>query len=81
LSDPIDESHFTIRCEIDNQKDIIDGYLQDDGTVNLTCRAGDSTRPFDFTNSRAFSIPLSDVTTPNQPPKTGDLIDENPRRR
>lgn len=85
--DSADESHFTIRYEINNKNDIIDGYLQDDGSVTLACRAGDSTRPFNVINNSAFNIPLSEDTTSREHPKIipprlapGDLIDDKPRQ-
>lgn len=84
--DPNDQSHFTIRYEIDNQKDIIDGYLQDDGSVKLTCRAGDSTRPINF-SAEGVVLPQKAATSPVHlqiiPPRLapGDLIDDTPRRR
>ncbi len=92
-SDPIDQSHFTIAYEIDRNKDIIDGYLQDDGSVTLTCRAGPSTRPIDWSGPIQFGgsmqggatgpIPPAFNSSPQATPRLGwgDLIDENPRRR
>ena len=90
--DPIDQSHFTIAYEIDRNKDIIDGYLQDDGSVTLTCRAGPSTRPIDFSGPVQFGGFIQGGTTTPLPPAFntpqtsprlgwGDLIDESPRRR
>ncbi len=36
--DPVDESHFTINCELDGQTAIIDGWLMPDDTVKLERR-------------------------------------------
>jgi hypothetical protein len=38
--DPADDSHFTIRYELNGKSDIIDGWLMSDETVNLQVRGG-----------------------------------------
>ena len=80
--DPADESHFTIAYEIGNKKDIIDCYLQDDGTVTFACRCGPSTRPIHL-GAPVFMPPTRTLRAEPRVigPFTGDLIDEKPRRR
>jgi hypothetical protein len=88
-ADPNDESHFTIAYKVNDLPDVIDGYLQDDGSVKIAFRGGASI------HSRA--IPLgtiqsgSSVNIPENTPipfdpfsqrrSSMDLIDDNPRRR
>jgi hypothetical protein len=43
--DPNDDSHFTIRYEVDNQPGTIDGWLQADDTIKLQIRDGPATKP------------------------------------
>jgi hypothetical protein len=43
--DPVDASHFTIRFVRGAAEAIVDGYLEDDGSVRLCERDGRATRP------------------------------------
>jgi hypothetical protein len=77
--DPADESHFTIAYEINDQKDILDGYLQDDGSVDFSYRGGASTRPIVF-GTGTIRLQDTDPSTFFLRPH-GDLIDDRPIRR
>lgn len=78
--DSRDSSHFTIAYEVYEKKGIVDGYLQDDGTISLVNRFGPATRrsvlelpgPPDFKHVPAKAL----FRRPG-----GDLIDERPSQR
>src|SRR5207237_5055150 len=75
--DPADESHFTIAYEINDQKDILDGYLQNDGSIDFSYRGGATTRPI------ALGVGTVEIRTSSTlflPPR-GDLIDDRPVRK
>ena len=85
-ADLADQSHFTIAYEIDDKKDVVDGYLQDDGSLILSCRAGESERPLVFgggipqlLDSAKRSLLLE--LPPHFDFRSGDLIDDKPRRQ
>jgi hypothetical protein len=77
--DPTDESHFTISYEINHQKDILDGYLKDDSSIEFSYRGGASTRPIVF-GTGTIRLQDTDPSTFFLRPH-GDLIDDRPIRR
>jgi hypothetical protein len=58
--DPADDSHFTIKYEIDHVPGTIDGWLQPDDTVKLQIRDGPAVS---LSSSPALNAPTTSATT------------------
>jgi hypothetical protein len=76
--DRTDPTHFTIAYDVSGEKGIVDGYLKDNGSVDLVHRHGPATRRAVrddiFTNPPGFKI----KTNPLLHRPAGDLIDDSP---
>ena len=89
-TDPNDESHFTIAYMVNEKSDVIDGYLQDDGSIKIAFCAGPSRRQRPVYVGQINAVGPTTIPTnfnaspslgiPIIGPRLGDLIDENPRR-
>ena len=64
--DPTSDARFTIAYEVNGEEGIIDGTLQDDGTVLLIARTGPATRPEIRTPIPRFVTP-PDIPTLDPP--------------